>query len=232
MFKAYYHLTKPGIIYGNIIVAAAAFVFASHKTGEGIIDLVLGLWMIVGLSCVIASACVFNNYQDRHMDAKMQRTKTRALASGAIPHGYALLFGAVLLVVGLKVLLFFTNILAFEVALAGFLVYVFAYSPLKPRTPYALFVGALAGATPPVVGYVAVTNTLDSTAWLLFLFLFVWQLPHFLAIAVYRNEEYAAASVPMFMKGPYTHAQKKLGRQIFFFSLVVLLVWCAVLLLV
>src|SRR6185369_13451679 len=207
MLKSYYHLTKPGIIYGNIIVAAAAFVYACHKTGEGTLDWSLGLWMLLGLSCVIASACVFNNYQDRHLDALMERTKRRALVNGIISNRNALIFGAVLLAVGLKVLLLFTNVLAFEVALAGFAVYVFMYSPLKPLTPYALFVGAVAGATPPVVGYVSVTGSLDLTAWLLFIFLFVWQLPHFLAIAVYRNDEYASARVPMFMKGPYTIAQ-------------------------
>jgi len=224
MIRAYYDLAKPRMVYGNLLVAAAGFAYASQA-----IDWVLLLWTLAGLGCVIASACVFNNYFDRGIDAKMERTKHRALASGKIPNRNALLLGAVLLALGIKLLLLFTNLLTFEVALAGFLVYVLVYTPLKPCSPYALFVGAVAGATPPVVGYVAVTNTIDTTAWLFFLFLFVWQLPHFLAIAVYRHDEYAAAKVPLFMRGPYTPKQKKLARIIFYLSLVVLLGWCVAL---
>jgi protoheme IX farnesyltransferase len=223
----YYRLTKPGIIYGNILVAGAAFVYASGGVLEHKINLIEGIEMLIGLACIIGSACVFNNYFDRGIDAKMERTKTRGLASGAVSHSSALMFGAVLAIVGIIVLYFFTNLLTLGIALAGFLIYVCLYTPLKPRSPYALFVGAVAGATPPMVGYAAVTNTVNTTAWLLFIFLFVWQLPHFLAIAVYRNEEYSAAEVPMFMKGPYSAAQKKLGKNIFFLSLVVLLAWCA-----
>lgn len=225
MFKLYYHLTKPGIIYGNTLVAVAGFIYASH----GAINWLLGLSMLAGLACVIASACVFNNYLDRELDTKMERTKGRALASGKISNRNALLFGTVLLVLGITILYLFTNLLALSVALVGFIVYVFMYSPLKPRTPYALFVGAVAGATPPVVGYAAAANVIDTTALLMFLSLFIWQLPHFLAIAVYRNHEYGAAGVPLFMKGPYTEKQKSHAKWVFYLSLVVLLAWCFVL---
>ncbi len=228
MFKTYYDLTKPGLVYGNLLVAAAAFVYAVRHTALTV-PWITGVWMLVGLGCVIGSACVFNNFHDRDMDAKMERTKHRALANKHISNRNALFFGTVLLIVGVLILIWFTNVLTFLVALVGFLVYVFLYTPLKPRSPYALFVGAVAGATPPMVGYVSVTNILDSTTWILFIFLFFWQLPHFLAIAVYRNDEYRSAGVPLFMKGPYTASQKMLGRTIFFSSLIVLLVWCAVL---
>ncbi|MDO8548268.1 MAG: UbiA family prenyltransferase, partial [bacterium] len=164
MIRTYYELTKPGIVYSNILVAAAGFFYASVGILGGKIDWILGFWMLIGLACVIASACVFNNYLDRNLDAKMERTKERALASGKISNRNALIFGAILLVAGVKILFIFTNLLTLSVALAGFLVYVLLYSPLKPRTPYALFVGAIAGAMPPVVGYAAVTNTLNSTA--------------------------------------------------------------------
>lgn len=212
---------KPGIIYGNALTCIAGFFLAS----QGSINILLLLFTVVGLSCIIASACVSNNYIDRNIDALMERTKDRALAAGHIAPTRALLFAGIVGILGVSVLYFFTNLLALCIALLGFIVYVFFYSPLKHRTGYALFVGAVAGATPVLVGYTAVLGVLDRTALWLFLFLFVWQVPHFLAIAVYRYDEYAAARVPLLMRGPFTARQRSLARAIFFLSLVVLLVW-------
>ena len=93
----------------------------------------------------------------------------------------------------------------------------------------AAVVGAVAGAVPPVVGYVAVTNTLDLTAFWLFAFLFLWQIPHFIAIAVYRYSDYVAAGIPIFVKKPPTERARRLARLSFYISLVVLLTWCAIL---
>lgn len=233
--RTYYELAKPRMVYANVLVAAAAFVFASNHTNQvgvtashGGADWALCATVLAGLGCVIASACTFNNYLDREMDAKMERTRCRALPSGMLLGRHALVMGALLLVAGLA-LLSMTTFAAFLVALAGWVVYVAMYTPLKPRSPYALFVGAVAGAVPPVVGYAAVTGVLDVTALALFAFLFVWQLPHFVAISIYRGDEYAQAGVPMFAKGPHTPRQKKAARTVFFASLVVLLLWCALL---
>lgn len=222
--RTYYDLAKPRMVYANVLVAAAAFVYGS----AGYIDWQTLVPMLTGLGCVIASACTFNNYMDQEMDAKMERTRCRALPSGTLPGRHALIMGALLLAAGLA-LLYMTTAAALLAALAGWVAYVALYTPLKPRTPHALFAGALAGAVPPVVGYAAVAGTLDTTALVLFLFLFFWQLPHFVAISVYRGEEYAAAGVPMYFKGPHTAKQKKGARAVFFASLVVLLVWCALL---
>jgi protoheme IX farnesyltransferase len=224
MIKTYYHLTKPGIVYGNAIVALAAFIFGSHT---GINWLQLGL-MLFGLAGIIGSACVFNNYYDRKMDAKMERTKKRALASGKINAHDAISFGVLLLILG-TTLLYFTNILTLAVALFGFIVYVFLYTPMKPRTGLAVFVGAVAGATPPVIGYAAATNTIDIFAYLLFAFLFLWQIPHFFAIARYRYEEYQAANVPLLVKQPKNDAERHQARLIFRSSLIILLVVCVAL---
>lgn len=220
MVRAYYQLTKPGIIYGNLLPLIAAFVFASHWQFSA----VLIFATIGGMSFVIASACVFNNYLDRAIDAKMQRTKDRALASGSVSPTHALLYATLLGISGFLLLYHFVNPLSSYLALTGFIVYVCLYTPLKPKTPWALFVGAVAGAIPPVVGYTAISNTLNPIAFWLFLFLFVWQIPHFLAIAVYRYDEYKSAGVPLFIKTPPTDSQKKLARKVFFYSLVVLLV--------
>ena len=219
--SAYYQLVKPRMVYGNLLVAAAAFAYAS----QGLDWMALG-WALVGLAWIIGSACVFNNVYDRGIDANMERTKNRALVRGDVSVRGALVFGSVLLLAGTGMLFFFANMVTLAAALAGFVSYVFLYSPLKHRSPYALYVGAVAGGTPPLVGYAAATGMLDYTAALLFGFLFLWQIPHFLAIAVYRNDEYAAAGVPLFMRGPYTQKQKKVARTIFYLSLVVLLGWC------
>jgi protoheme IX farnesyltransferase len=226
-FKKYYDLTKPGIIYGNLLPTVAAFIFASHSPGNTgwHFSPLLFLATIVGMSFVIGSACVFNNYFDREIDAKMVRTKERAIAAGKISAMSALVFASALGLIGFALLYFFVNPLSTLVALVGFVVYVCMYTPLKPRSPYALFVGAVAGAVPPIVGYTAVTNSLDWIALCLFLFLFIWQIPHFLAIATYRYDEYREANIPLFMKTSPTDRQKKIARKIFIYSLLVLLVF-------
>ena len=224
--KEYWELCKPGIVYGNALPSAAGFLFASG----GHVNWLLFIATLVGLSCIIASAATLNNYLDRDIDKKMERTKNRALVVGNIAPKRALVFGFVLLACGILVL-GTANMLAMYTALFGFVVYVFCYTPLKRYSGYTLWVGALAGATPPVVGYVAVTNAFDWYAFALFAFLFFWQVPHFLAIAVYRWDEYKAAGVPLFIKKRPTEKQKLLARKIFFGSLVVLVLFCAALVL-
>jgi heme o synthase len=221
--NSYYVLAKPGMVYANTFAAAAGFAFAA-----GAIDWPVFAALVGGIFAVIASACVFNNIYDRAIDMRMERTKSRPIPMGHIRPAAAMWYGVALLLIGVG-LLSLTNPLALTAGLMGFVVYVMLYTPLKPRSPYALYVGAVAGAMPPVAGYLAVTPVLDWWVAFLFGFMFLWQLPHFLAIAVYRHEEYAAAGVPMFMRGPYTDKQKKLARKIFWASLVVLMLWCLVL---
>jgi heme o synthase len=225
--RLYYELTKPGIVYGNALTAAAGFVLASH----GHIDWTLLILTLVGISGIIAAACVCNNYYDREIDARMERTKHRALAAGAASARAALIFGCALLATGCALLLVVHALLALGVALFGFAVYVFLYSPLKHRTGYALYVGAVAGAVPPVAGYAAVKGVLDIAALELFIFLFLWQIFHFLAIAAYRYDEYAAAGVPLLVRRPKTERSKQIARSLFYLSLVVLLLWCVALML-
>lgn len=222
--RAYYELGKPRMVYANVLVAAAAFIYGSG----GVIDWGLAAVALVGLGCVIASGCALNNICDREMDAKMERTRHRGDYLKIVGARNTFIYGSVLAVIGFTCL-WFVNIYALFAAAIGWVAYVLLYTPLKPRSPHALFVGAVAGAMPPVVGYAAAAGTLDAAALALFAFLFVWQLPHFVAISIYRGEEYAAAGVPMFFKGPHTAQQKKLARGVFFGSLVVLLAWCALL---
>lgn len=193
MIKDYYQLAKPGIVYGNLLAALAGFFLASH----GRADLVLFLWMCLGLCLVIAAACVFNNIYDAEMDLKMARTKNRAIPSGRVPKRSAFVYGAALLLSGTAVLGFFTKPGALLAAFLGFAAYVFLYTPLKSRTVYATLIGSVAGAAPPLVGYEAVSGRFDLAAWLLFLLLVAWQMPHFYAIAIYRKADYQSAGVPV-----------------------------------
>ncbi|MFN0065415.1 MAG: heme o synthase [Chlamydiales bacterium] len=189
----YYLLTKPGIIMGNLITLSAGFLLAS----QGEVYFSLFFLTLLGLSLVMASACAFNNYIDRGLDKKMERTKNRALAVGAISLQRALLFATMLGIIGAVVLFAYTNLLTLFIALIGFFVYVVLYSMWKARTIYGTAIGSIAGSVPPIVGYCAVSNRLDLGALLLFLLLVFWQMPHFFSIALNRLDDYIAASVPV-----------------------------------
>lgn len=192
MIKTYYLLTKPGIIFGNAITTIAGFALAS----KGNLNFLLFFQTLIGLSLVIGSACVFNNYIDRDLDQKMQRTKNRPLVLGLISNKKALIFACLLGIFGFGILSLYTNSIATGVAGLGFFVYVGMYSMWK-KSPYATLVGSIAGATPPVVGYCAVSSSIDFGALLLFLILVLWQMPHFYAIAMYRFDDYKAAEIPV-----------------------------------
>lgn len=191
--REYYKLTKPGIIYGNLVSSIAGFMLASQSQ----IDLKILFVTLIGLGFIIGAACVFNNIIDRYIDAKMPRTKKRALVTKKITVRHAFIFGKILLIAGCAILYFFTNLLTMLTALLGFIVYVFVYSFSKRKTPLSVEIGSIAGATPPVVGYLAVTNNIDATAVLLFLILAFWQMPHFFAIAIFRKSEYANTKMPI-----------------------------------
>lgn len=193
VIKTYITLTKPGIIMGNIVTATAGFLLAS----KGEINLSLLILTLIGLACIIASACVFNNYIDRHLDQKMVRTQNRPLARQSISVQNALVYAACLCLAGTFLLIRWANILTAAVALLGLMIYVLIYSFSKYRTSYATLIGSFAGAIPPIVGSCAVMNRLDTGALILFAMIVFWQMPHFFAIAIYRLDDYAAASLPM-----------------------------------
>ena len=191
--KAYCLLTKPGIIMGNVMTTAGGFALAS----KGHFDILLFMATLLGISFVIGSACVFNNYIDRFADQLMTRTQNRPLAQGSISVQGAIVFGLLLGVAGACILAFFTNLLTVAMALMGLAVYVGLYSFSKYRSIHGTLIGSVAGALPPVVGYCAVSNQLDAGGWILFAMIALWQMPHFFAIAIYRMEDYAKASIPV-----------------------------------
>ncbi len=193
LLKAYYWLTKPGIIYGNALTAIGGFFLAS----KGHFDFVLLLAAISGISFVIASACVINNYVDRGIDKKMARTKGRALVTGVIPARVALVYAAALGVAGFGILISFTNTITAVLGLIAIFVYVVLYGISKRRSEHGTAIGSIAGALPPVGGYTAVTGQFDTGALILFLIMVLWQMPHFYAIAMYRFDDYKAAGLPV-----------------------------------
>lgn len=190
----YYLLTKPGIILGNLLTLAGGFFLAS----KGYVDLFLFFITLLGLALIIASACVFNNYIDRKLDKTMARTQNRPLVTGLISGKNAIIFGSILVLLGTLLLFLYTNLLTTFIALTGFSVYVFLYSLWKGRTIYGTAVGSVAGAVPPLVGYTAVSNQLDLGAFLFFMVLVLWQMPHFFSIAIFHFKDYKRAGIPAY----------------------------------
>lgn len=193
MLRQYYALTKPGIIRGNLLTAAGGLLLASGRNYDA--GITFGL--LTGLALVIAAGCVINNITDRRIDARMQRTRTRGLATGSISVSAASTYAAALGTSGLAVLYIFTNTLTTGLAAFGLFAYTVLYGWAKRRSDYGTLVGSISGAVPIMAGYTAVTNRLDSVALLLGIILVAWQMPHFYAIALYRKKEYAAANIPV-----------------------------------
>lgn len=194
--KTYYSLTKPGVLYGNVLTAVAGFLLAAGA--QRTFSLGLFLATVAGMSLIIASACVLNNFFDRDIDSLMERTKTRASVTGAVSGRNTVIFGIILGIVSLLILGFFTNWLALTIGVAGFIDYVFLYAMWsKRRSIHGTLVGSLSGAAPILAGYVAVSDRIDAGAVLVFLILFFWQMPEFYSISIYRRKEYAAAKVPV-----------------------------------
>lgn len=175
------------------MTAAAGFLLAAR----GHINLPLLVATIVGMALVIGSACVFNNYIDRDIDIKMARTKSRALVSGSISGRAALIYATTLGLVGAIILARFTNWLVLVIGLIAFVDYVVVYGYSKRRSVHSTLIGSVSGAAPIVAGYCAVTGRFDLGALILFLILTAWQMPHFYAIGIYRQSDYAAAGLPI-----------------------------------
>ncbi len=194
MFKRYLQVTKPGIIMGNLISVAGGFLLASR----GEIDWILMLATVIGLSLVVASGCAINNYVDRDIDAKMQRTRNRVTVNGEMSGKAAFFHGVVLGVVGFALLAYFTNWVAVAFAVFGYVVYVGLYTLyFKRKSVYGTFVGSLSGAVPPVVGYCAAAGQFDAGAAILLAMFCIWQMPHSYAIAIFRYKDYEAAGIPV-----------------------------------
>jgi heme o synthase len=186
-------LTKPRL---NLLVVAttAGGYYLGAGPGANAIDLAQ---VTLATALVAGGSAAFNQVMERKVDALMDRTRRRPVAEGRLSPRDALVFAAALSLTGLLWLALATTLLAAVVALVTLLTYVAVYTPLKPRTTFATVVGAIPGALPPMIGWAAATDTLSREAWVLFAIIFLWQMPHFLAIAWLFRDDYARAGFRM-----------------------------------
>lgn len=181
-------LTKPRLSSLVLITTAGGMWLAPGELSAGRILLTL-----LGTAGMVGAANALNCWWERHSDQFMARTRNRPLPAGRMEPSLALGFGLSLAAASLPALALGANLLTAGLGLAALLLYVLAYTPLKARTATAMLVGAIPGALPPLMGWTAVTGYVDSAGFVLFSILFLWQMPHFIAIALFRKEEYAAA---------------------------------------
>jgi heme o synthase len=188
----YWELTKPEVNFLIAMTTVAAFCLGSPKPFAQFPWLLL-LNTLLGTILVASGAGTLNQVIERNFDARMRRTARRPIAAGRIEPIHALVFGMLLSLAGVLYLALAVRPAASLLALLTLGAYLFFYTPLKRRTPLCTLVGAFPGAMPVLIGYVAATGKLDSQAWLLYAILFLWQFPHFMAIAWMYREDYARA---------------------------------------
>ncbi len=205
-------LGKPSITLLSVIMGLLG-VWLAHRSPEVLGDgLALRhlLGFVAGTAMVVASANALNMVLERDVDALMARTKDRPLPTGRLGLPVAVIFGVAMGLGGTIVLYLAANPLTAGLGYAALVSYVVLYTPAKRRTPQALLIGAVPGAMPPLMGWTAVTGSVDAPGLVLFLVLLLWQLPHFLAIAVYRQHDYARAgfkTVPVVRGVPAAQVQ-------------------------
>ena len=186
-------LAKPRLNLLVVVSAVAGYVMAGGEAG----DVVRVLCVALGTGLVAGGASAFNQILERTPDGLMRRTRTRPMPDGRLTTGEAALFASVVASAGLVVLTLGANLLSAAVAFATLATYVGVYTPLKRISSVATVVGAIPGALPAVIGWAAAEGALSRGAWVLFAIMFLWQLPHFLAIAWIYREDYARAGFPM-----------------------------------
>jgi len=191
-FADYWALTKPDVNLLILITTAAGFYLAlpAHLVGFPIL---LVVHTLVGTLLVASGTATLNQYVERQFDAQMRRTKRRPLAAGRIDPSRALWFGVALSVSGAVYLAAAVNLLASLLAVLTLSSYLLLYTPLKRKTPLCTLAGAFPGAVPPLIGWAAASGTLSLEAWLLYGLVFLWQFPHFMAIAWMYREDYVRA---------------------------------------
>lgn len=182
-------LAKPRVVMMVLITTLVGFYLGSH----GMPDVLLLLRTLLGTALAAGGTLALNQYMERDLDALMERTRLRPLPDGRLQAGEALAFGLVITLSGLLYLTFAVNLLSGAVTATITASYLLLYTPLKRKTPLCSIVGAVPGALPPVTGWVAAHEGFGVEAWILFAILFLWQLPHSLAIAQLYREDYACA---------------------------------------
>ena len=191
--SAYAELTKPRITFLVVLTAAAGFCMGS---GSGI-DYARLLNTSIGIALLSSGLATLNQYFERDLDRLMRRTQARPLPTGRLLPAEAAVFGILLSTIATAYLALLINPLSALLGIATFASYLFVYTPLKTRTTLSTVLGAFPGAMPPLIGWVAASGDVTVEAWILFAILFLWQFPHFLAIAWMYRDDYARAGIKM-----------------------------------
>src|SRR5215470_7899177 len=218
VWRRYLELTKPKVVALIVFTAIVGTLLAS----PGVPPLDALVWGNLGVALASACAATINHVLDRRIDEQMARTRGRPFPTGAMKERQALVFAAVLGTTSMVILAFFVNRLTAALTFASLIGYAVIYTVwLKRATSQNIVIGGAAGAAPPVLGWTAVTNSVDPNALLLFLIIFVWTPPHFWALAIARRDEYARAGIPML---PVTHGVEFTRLQVLLYTVLLVVV--------
>lgn len=193
--RDYLELSKARIVFMILITTGAGYLLAGSFSWLGFLNTLIGTALVAG------GTNALNQYWERDLDSKMARTRKRPLPSGRISDRSALVYSVGISVVGIAYLALLVNPLASLLTLSTLLSYVFIYTPMKTRSTWCTLVGAVPGAMPPLIGWAGATGTLSISAWLMFGLMFMWQMPHFLAIAWIYRDDYTRAGFEMVSVG-------------------------------
>jgi protoheme IX farnesyltransferase len=214
--SAYAELTKPRITFLVVLTAAAGFCMGSSAG----VDYLRLMNASIGIALLSSGIAALNQYLERDLDRLMRRTQARPLPSGKLSPTEAALFGIALCSLATIYLAIFINPLSALLGVATLASYLFVYTPLKTKTTLSTVLGAFPGAMPPFIGWVAARGQVTVEAWMLFAILFLWQFPHFLAIAWMYRDDYARAGIKML---PVVEPEGKVtGQQIIIYTLLLL----------
>ncbi len=214
MVQDYIDLTKPRITWLILMSTGVGFFFGAQNA---VWTWAVLIHTIIGTALIASGTAALNQWWEREADKKMTRTELRPLAAERIGATGALVFAIVLSIAGFLDLWLGANLLTGLLGVFTLLTYLLIYTPMKQLTPHSTTVGAIPGAMPPLIGFAAANGSLTSEAWILFAILFVWQFPHFYAIAWMYKEDYAKAGIKMLPVVDATGEQT--ARQILFYSL-------------
>jgi protoheme IX farnesyltransferase len=218
LWRRYLELTKPKVVALITFTAVVGTLLASPGLPP-LVPLVIGN---LGIALAAACAATINHVLDRRIDEQMARTRSRPLPTGQLTERAALVFAAILGVAAMTLLAFLVNLLTAVLTFCSLIGYAVVYTVwLKRATSQNIVIGGAAGAAPPVLGWTAVTGSVDPNALLLFLIIFVWTPPHFWALAIARREEYARAGIPML---PVTHGVEFTRLQVLLYTVLLTVV--------
>lgn len=212
----YFSIIKPGITFLVVLTTFPSVLINSVQ-----VDIALLIGTCLGTGLLAASAAIFNQIVDAEIDLEMNRTRHRVLPKGELSRTAAFGLGTASGIGGGALLLTTAHPLAFFIALAGHVFYIFVYTLyLKKRTPQNIVIGGISGAVGPLIGAAAVNGTIDLTSWMLFLLIFLWTPPHFWALALKYKDDYAAANIPMY---PVVYGNNKTRAAILYYTLTLLI---------